>query len=211
MHKSVRILLSLWGLALAPVAMHGPAWAQAGTQGAQGAQGAPGSESRAAAPVAVEEELVTIPVTVEEIDKKNRTMTVRTADGERIPLTVPPDVQNFDKLKKGEKIDIDYYRAVAVRVIPGGAAGSASQAAQNAPIAQGGKGPQTTSSGKVTSVDRNDHTMKVKGDDGKSQTMSVRDPSLQNQVQGIKPGDLVEITYTEAVLAAVRSQDKKKK
>lgn len=202
-----RVVLSLSGLLFGAVAIHGHALAQTGNQGSQGAQGS--QENRAApTPVAVEEEIVTVPVTVEQIDVKNRTMTVRTADGERIPLTIPSDVENFDKLKKGDKIDIDYYRAVAVRVIPGGAAGAASQ---TAPTAQGGRGPQVKSSGQVTSVNRGDHTMKVKGDNGKSQTMSVRDPSLQSQVETIKPGDAVEITYTEAVVAAIRPQDKHKK
>jgi hypothetical protein len=93
-------------------------------------------------------------------------------------------------------------------VIPGGAAATASQAAQSAPAARGGKGPQMSSSGHVTSVNSSDHTMKVKRDDGKSQTMSVRDPSLQSQV---KPGDAVGITYTEAVAAAIRPQGKNKK
>jgi hypothetical protein len=184
MRKLLTVLLSFWGVALGLVATHAT-WAQTPT------------------PAAVEEDLVTIPVTVEDIDKKNRTMTVRTADGDRIPLTVPADVQGFDKLKKGEKIDIDYYRAVAVRVVPAGGAGTASQTA-NAPAAQGGKGPQMTGSGHVTSVNRSDNTAKVKEQNGKTQTMSVRDPSVQNEVQAIKPGDLVEITYTEAVLAAIR-------
>jgi hypothetical protein len=199
-----RMMLSVCGLALGAVTMDGPVFAQTGTQGAQGSAGS----QAAPPPAALEEELVTIPVTVDGIDKKNRTMTVRTADGERIPLTVGPDVQNFDSLKKGDKVDIDYYRAVAVRVIPGGAAaGTASQTT----TAPGGKGPQATSSGHVTSVNRSEHTMKVKGDHGKSQTMSVRDPSVQDQLQGVKPGDVVEVTYTEAVVAAIRPQDKNKK
>jgi hypothetical protein len=214
MRKSVRVLLStVWGCALLPigVAIGNPAWAQGsqgtpqgsspGSQGSQGSQGTPGS-AQTPPPAAVQEELVSIPVTVEDIDKKSRTMTVKTADGDRIPLSVPADVQGFDKLKKGDKIDIDYYRAVAVRVLPSGATAS------DSPPAAGGRGPQMTSSSQVVGVNRRDNSLKVKDQSGKSQSMSVQDPAMQRQVQNLKPGQAVEITYTEAVLAGIHPHNK---
>jgi hypothetical protein len=178
---------------------------QQGAQGAQqGAQGPGGSpEQQAAAPAAVQEELVTIPVTVEEIDKKSRTMTVKTAEGEKIPLSVSPDVQEFDKVKKGDKLDIDYYRAVAVRVLPSEGGGTS-----KAPTAAGGKGKEMTTSSQVVSVNDRDKTMKVKDANGKSNTVSVQDPAMQKHVKTLKPGDVVEITYTEAVLAGIRPHGK---
>lgn len=223
MSKTTRVLLSFAWVGIVPPLFSAGAWAQTGTQdthgsqgsketqgaqqGAQGAATDPGGspEQQAATPVAVQEELVTIPVTVEEIDKKSRTMTVKTTNGERLTLSVPPDVQGFDKVKKGDKIDIDYYRAVAVRVIPSGTGGGANA---EAPTAAGGKGPKMTTSSQVVSVNDRDQTMKVKEANGKSHTVSVQDPAIQEQVKTLKPGDVVEITYTEAVLAGIRPQRK---
>jgi hypothetical protein len=61
------------------------------------------------------------------------------------------------------------------------------------------------SSTEVISVNRKDNTIKVKGQNGSpTHTVSVQDPSLQRQIQGLKPGDVVQITYTEAVAARIR-------
>jgi hypothetical protein len=164
---------SVWGciLALAGVALSAPAWAH--------------------------EVLLSVPVTIEQLDRKNRTMVVKTADGDRIPMEVPPDVQEFDKVNKGDKVEIDYYRAVAVRVLPG-AAGSESAQAQETGT---GADKRVTSTSRVVSA--NDRTMRVKDPSGKTQTVSAQDPSVQKQLQGVKPGDLVELTYTEAILAGL--------
>src|SRR5207253_2112845 len=47
-------------------------------------------------------------VTITAIDKSARLLTVKNEAGEMRNVQVPSDVQAFDKLKKGDKIDIDY-------------------------------------------------------------------------------------------------------
>lgn len=218
MNKTTKRLLALigGGCALAAVpslAGQAPAFAQAaGSASGSGAQG------ESAAPVAVAEELVTAPFTVEDIDRKNRTLTLRSADGEKVSMSVPADTQGFEQLKKGDKIELDYYRAAVVSVLPAGSAAARNQPreqSQGATSGQGGggaasRGRQVTSSAEVVSVNRRDNSMKVKGPGGKTQTVSVQDPATQQKIQGVKPGDVVQVTYTEAVVAAIRPSQSRK-
>src|SRR5262245_24216115 len=47
-------------------------------------------------------------VTITAIDKSNRSLSVKNADGDMRSIQVPADVKAFDRLKKGDKIDVDY-------------------------------------------------------------------------------------------------------
>jgi hypothetical protein len=218
MNKTMKRLLALIGggcaLTLVPLlAGQAPAFAQAA-----GGPSGTGTPDQAAAPVAVAEELVTAPFTVEDIDHKQRTLTVRSPDGEKMTMSVPADTEGFKRLKKGDKIDVDYYRAAVVSVLPAGSAAASNQPreqSQGVTSGHGGggaatRGRQVTSSAEVVSVNRRDNSMKVKGPGGKTQTVSVQDPAVQNKVQGLKPGDVVQVTYTEAVVAAIRPSQSRK-
>jgi hypothetical protein len=70
------------------------------------------SGSQAQAPVGFAEEQVTsAPLTVERIDKKNRNLVVRAPDGTQSTLDIPKGTPGFDSLKKGDKVQIDYFAA----------------------------------------------------------------------------------------------------
>jgi hypothetical protein len=177
-------LVMVSGLIVGALILGGDAAAKDDVKGAQ-AQAEP-------VPVAYEEQLVTAPVMVEDIDKKNRTLIVRDVDGQKSTVRVPPDVQRFDQLKKGDKIELAYYRAVAVSVVPHSTASAGT--AQRHPVA----GPA-----EVVSVNKRDKTIQVKGDDGKTQTVSAQDAAVGKKMQTLKPGDAIEIIYTEAVATSI--------
>jgi len=171
------------------------------------ARGAPTQQADMPRPVAYEEELVTVPVTVENIDKKARTIVVRAPDGARSTVKVPEDVQSLDLLKKGEKIDLTYHKAVAIAVVPGDS--SAAVAAQRksdmkrasaGPSHSGGK--RVTTSATVTSVSKNG-SVEVKNQNGESQTVTAKDASVEKSLQGLQPGDVIQIIYTEAVATSL--------
>jgi hypothetical protein len=217
---TLKALTSLLGLGclgamLVSVADGPSAWAQAGTTPGTGSQG---SGSQATPPsngnmgtstpaaVGMREELVTVPVTVEEIDKKARSVTVKAPDGEKTTINVPADVKEFDKLKKGDKIEIDYYRSLAVEVLPPGTAPSAAQAQTTTAKGPAGRmgAKQITGSAEVVSMNRASNSVTIKGADGKQRTVAVQDPGMQKRLQAIKPGDVVQLTYTEAIAAKIR-------
>ena len=170
-------------------------------------RGAPAREAALPHPVAFEEEVVTVPVTVEDVDKKARSIVARAPDGTRSTVKIPEDVQGFDRLKKGDKIDLSYYRAVAVSVVPGGAsAATATQQKSDVQHASSGHsgGRPVTTSATVTSANKPNGAVEIKGQNGKVQTVTPQDAAVQKNMQGLKSGDVVQIVYTEAVATALR-------
>ncbi len=191
--KRIRTEFVCWALGIVAASLL-PAVAWADSPANQGASGP--------APVAVgyEEQLITTPVTVEDIDRKTRMLTVRTPDGQRSTVHVPPEVQRFDKLKKGDKIDLAYYRAVAVHVVP------AHPTSTNNSNTNNGQPRQTTATAtpaQVVSVNKRDNTMQVKAENGKTQTVSAGDDGVRQNMQNLKPGDVVELIYTEAEATSI--------
>jgi hypothetical protein len=58
----------------------------------------------------------------------------------------------------------------------------------------------------ITAIDLADDTVTLRGPEGRSRTIKVREPADLRKVQ---VGDLVDITYSEAVAIAVRQVAKK--
>jgi hypothetical protein len=146
---------------------------------------------------------------VEDIDRKNRKVTVRAPDNDQTTITVPADTKGFETLKKGDTIDVDYYRSVALSILAPGAKPTASETLGAARGAEGGiQSRQIKASAKIISVDRQDNTVQVKGPDGKEQEVSVSDPAVRRKLENVKPGDMVQLTYTEAVAVAIRPSGK---
>ena len=81
------------------------------------------------------------------IDKSARKVTVKTPDGEKTEIQVPSDVKEFDKLKVGSKIDVDYTESIALAMAPKGTKPSEMERVATAP---GGRGDSTV----VVEVDK---------------------------------------------------------
>jgi len=145
-------------------------------------------------------------VTVTAIDKGARSLTVKNDAGDVHVLNVPADVKSFDKLKKGDKIDIDYTESVAISMLPPGAKPSASKASGMARSGegQGVVGKQTTISAEVLEVDAANNKVVFKGPKGNARVVNVEDQEMQAKLPNLKPGQVVQVTYTEAVVLAIQ-------
>jgi hypothetical protein len=148
--------------------------------------------------------------TVSAIDKSSRIVSVKTESGEVRAFQVSPEVKGFDKLKKGDKIDVDYTESVAVAMMPPGTKLSASEksAAMKSGHGSGAAGKEMTISAKVMSVDTAANTVTLKGPKGNVETISVTDPENQAKLPSLKPGQVMQFTYTEAVAVAVTPSGK---
>jgi len=60
---------------------------------------------------------------------------------------------------------------------------------------------------KIKAIDKKNNTVTLKGPKGNLKTVKVKDPSNLDKV---KVGDLVQITYTEALAIGVEEAPKKK-
>lgn len=140
-------------------------------------------------------------VSVTAIDKAARKVTIKNVSGEKMTVEVPVDVKSFDKLKVGDKVDIDYTESIALSMLPPGSKPALTERAASIP---GAAGREVSISAEVISVDAANNKVTFKGPKGQHKTVTVQDPEVQAKLPGLKPGQVMQLTYTEAVATAVQ-------
>lgn len=133
--------------------------------------------------------------TVKKIDTSNRTLTLADSKGDTEVVKAGPDV-DLGKLKAGQRLNVTYYEEVAIAITK---PGQATSKTTKTSVQRGGvTATQSTVTEKIVSVDPQGHTVTVQGPQGKH-IVAVNDPTLQSQLGQLKPGDNVQLTYTQAV------------
>lgn len=140
-------------------------------------------------------------VTVTAIDKSGRHLTVKMPSGEKSEIKVSSDVKEFDKVKVGDKIDVDYMQSVALGFLPPGTKPSMSETSASGP---GMAGRSVSVSAEVIKVDPAANQVTFKGPKGTHRIVTVQDPDLQAKLPNLKPGQVVVLQYTEAVATAIQ-------
>jgi hypothetical protein len=158
----------------------------------------------AAKPKVQEAAVVTLRGTVEAIDKEKQTVTIK---GPKRTLTVQVrDPKKLDAIKVGDPVVGKYYEALAIEVKKPGAATPGVTAQQGVTSSQpgatpaGAVGQQVTLTVTIVEIDKKAGTVTVKGPEGSTETVKARDPK---NLDAMKVGDLVEITYTRALAIAL--------
>jgi Cu/Ag efflux protein CusF len=172
---------------------------------------APGGEMNPPAPTKSASQVTHMSGTITAIDKSARTVTIKGADdGQKHVIDVPSDMTGFEKLKVGDKVDADYYESVTLSLLPPGTKPSMNeqQMRQRSSATSGMAGKTITASATVVSVDAAQNKVTLKGPRGQVQTVSVQDPELQAKLANLKPGQVIQITYTEALAASIRPAGK---
>ena len=132
-------------------------------------------------------------------------LTLKSEDGTETAINVPSDAKVFDKLKVGEKVDIDFYQSLAVSLAPSGSKPSMSERRGRAVDMGGGvRGREVMVTAEVISVDSNANTVTFKGPKGNVRTIQVNNPTLQEKLPSLKPGQVVQFDYTQATAASIR-------
>jgi Cu/Ag efflux protein CusF len=144
--------------------------------------------------------------TIQAIDSTTRTVRLRDEMGNEDDFVVSRDMQRFGELKVGQKVDITYYEALVLQVLKPGEQGL--DAGSSAAVDRAKSGlPAATLTAQdrrtvtVKSVDPSVPSVTVTTEDGKSVTRKIEDRSL---IERLKPGDRVDITFTRALITAVR-------
>ena len=192
--------------ALVPVALasspSAPVVAQASSPAAKPA--AQPKAQEAAKPKPQTAAVVTLRGTVEAIDKEKQTVTLK---GPKRTLVVQvQDPKKLDAIKVGDPVVGKYYEALAFEVKKAGTAtpgitaqqGVASSKPSETPA--GAVGERVTVTVTITEIDKKAGTVTVKGPEGRTETIKARDPK---NLDAVKVGDLVEITYTRALAIAL--------
>jgi len=145
-------------------------------------------------------------VVVSAIDRTTRSVTLMNADGESRTVGAPPDMKSFDTLKVGDHVDVDYYESIGLALMPAGSKTSMSETTTGGRTAGPGGaavGRQITATVEIVGVDEVMNKVTFKGPKGSVRTVTVYDPAMQKKLTSLQPGQLVQITYREAIAASI--------
>lgn len=177
---------------------------------------APAPSPRAATPPptlpagTVGEDTVTGTATVVAINQKTRHVTLKGADGKKLTIVAGPEVRNLAQVKKGDVVRITYHESIAYQVQKAGKAKPGVTTSTDVSRAAPGEKPGASVTDTVTvrmtiaAIDKAASEVTLRGPHGRANVVKVKDPSKLDAVQ---VGDVVDITYTEALAVAVEKTD----
>ena len=154
---------------------------------------------------------VAVTATVTKIDHKTRAVSLKTDGGQEVSFVADPAVKNLDQVKKGDVVTATYTEALAYEVkksskAPGVESTVAAGAAKLGAKPAAAVGQQTTLTVAIAAIDPNAPSIAFKGPGGGTRTVKVKDPA---KLQGLSVGDVVDITYAEAIAIKVEKAPKK--
>jgi hypothetical protein len=139
--------------------------------------------------------------TISAIDKENRTVTVTDDQGQKETFKVSSSMTGFDKLKKGDRVDVTHTESVAVSLGKPGEKPSVTTREAREPGSSAMQ--QVHATVQVVSVNAKKHEVTIRKPDGTTQTMTIEDPQLQEKLSSLKPGDTIDAVYTETVAGKI--------
>ncbi|HXY42417.1 MAG TPA: hypothetical protein VEQ10_22265 [Vicinamibacteria bacterium] len=162
--------------------------------------------ARAQKPVS-QTDAVEMTATIEAIDHTSRMVTLKDKTGEEETIYCGPEVKRFDELKVGDTVTFKYYESVAYTVRKPGQPSGLPKTTE--PKVTRGTGPrpggtiaqQQTATVTVNAIDPKVPSITVTTEEGHKASFKVKDPK---NLEGVKVGDKVEVTYTQAVMITVK-------
>ncbi|HWU38351.1 MAG TPA: hypothetical protein VN203_11955 [Candidatus Acidoferrum sp.] len=170
------------------------------------------TEAKGGEPTVKRARVVTLTATVEAIDLAQRLVTLKGPKGKVVTIHVDERAKNLPQVQVGDEVVVKYYEAIALRVLRPGEATSGASATGGLATAQPGQKPggvatrEVTATVTVEAINKKAGTVTFKGPEGNSVTVKAQDPK---NLDLVKVGDNVEITYTEALGISVEKAKKK--
>jgi hypothetical protein len=167
--------------------------------------------AKAKSPEGKRERVVTLTGTVEAVDLANRVVTIKGSKGRTVELKVGEEAKNLDQVKVGDKVVAKYYESIAFRMKkPGEAEGTTTEQAvaraKPGEVPAGVVANQVTVTATIMDISPKKTYVTLKGPEGKTVDVKVMDPK---NIEGLKVGDQVVITYTQALAIALDKPKKK--
>ena len=138
------------------------------------------------------------------VNKTKRTVKVVNADGDTVTVECGPRVKNFAQIKAKDVIKISYTEKLNVEVEGPGTAETTLDTTLT--TAKAGEKPKATASGtlkfkaEITAIDKTAGTVTIKDSEGHSTTFT---PRTKANIDKVKVGDILAITYTQALAVSV--------
>ena len=155
------------------------------------------------------QEVATVQGTVIAVEYEKRTVTIRGRLGQLVTLDIPPTVTGLDQIKVGDLVTTTYFDRVNVRVKPAGEPAvdrivepTVTQQPGAIPGATGSRQREATVT--ITAWDPKTRTVVFTGPQGTVYTRIVSESIGPAVLNALKPGERVDITWTEAMEITVQ-------
>ena len=149
---------------------------------------------------------VTERATIQAIDATARTVTLRDEKGMEDKFNVGPEVKRFNEFKVGDVVKMTYYESYVLLVRKPGDPAPTKDVTDAALTRAKGSLPAATLAVQdkltvtVKSIDQAAPSITVTTSDGRTVTRKVED---KKNLTGVKVGDVIDITYTRALIASL--------
>jgi Cu/Ag efflux protein CusF len=143
--------------------------------------------------------------TVSAVDKENKTITLKGPRGRTLTFDVQ-DPTKLEAVKVGDPVVGTYVEAVAVQLKPAGSTTPSASVTESRAGSKPGDNPagvirrEITVTGKIVRIDTKGQRVTLEGPKGGQETIKIKDPK---HLEGVKVGDLVEVTYLQALAVAL--------
>jgi len=151
----------------------------------------------------------TVTATVESIDLENRIVGLVGAEGNALIVQVGEEVRNLDQVKVGDKVRVEYFEGLVAELLPPGSDRkevSLTEALVRAAPGEhpaGGAGEAVSARVVIEFVDPVRNVVQFTGPKGKKRVIRVEKPEFRAMLRTLRPGDVVELTYFEALAVKV--------
>ena len=154
-------------------------------------------------------EVEAIEATVVAIDVPGRLVSLRGPAGNELAIQVSPEVRNLAQVNVGDTLKVSYKRALIATITEAG------QASTEVPVTVGvartpeGAMPGVVAGGmisatvEVISVGEDGATITFRGPAGELRSIDVKREKSRAFVRKLRAGDLVDLTYAEAIAVEV--------
>ncbi|MFL5333757.1 MAG: hypothetical protein ACJ8H8_11390 [Geminicoccaceae bacterium] len=147
--------------------------------------------------------------TVESVNLNSREVVLRDQGGRLLHVVAGPEARNLAQLRPGDRVAIEYREAVAVEMVRPGDPRPPVEAAATGERAPEGARPGGTLGQlvrvrvSIDAVDAATGRVTFTGPAGGAQTVTAQDPRMVEFVRNLRPGEEVDVTYTEALALRV--------
>ena len=145
---------------------------------------------------------------VEAINYETREVVLRGPEGNTRTITASPEEQNLDQVKPGDLVNVEYIQNISIEVFANDGTEPGTGSLSVIGRAEKGQAPGVTAmetqivTAIVEDINIEANTFKLRWPDGNIAEYEARDPE---NLKKADVGDLVVISYTEAIAISVES------
>lgn len=153
--------------------------------------------------------ITSVTATVEAIDLESRIVGLVGPEGNALIVQIGDEVRNLDQVKVGDRVRVEYFEGLLAELLPPGSdprTVSLTDAAARAVPGErpaGGIGEAVSARVVIEFIDTVRNVVHFTGPKGKKRVIRVEKPEFRAMLRTLRPGDVVELTYFEAVAVKV--------